>query len=330
MTALGDLLELIHGARRSLGSVQGTLHEWRDEQVVGWLEIEYWPDPDGENRRWYPDEVVEQLIDFKLALPDRLRVEMRLPDEPPNSVVVCDGSRRATWFGGWGADVEDQNPNDASWVLGTAGRLLDPFWVLGFLELDSPRETNHAGRRALVTRGRPRYQLPWPLGPADEHELVFDPVRGTLLRIAGTWRRQEAFVHELTELEHDVTFDKETFEIAPPGVISGLGIQEVARLAGFQLWALPQPVLDVTYRPEPLESVTLTYANALVVLTSASIQQGWVSVGHPEQIERGERTYWLTERELVFAADGTWVRLEHDRAVDDELIDIAESFVRLP
>lgn len=42
VTALGDLLEAVHGAHRSLRPVQGTLREWRDERLVGRLEHDYW------------------------------------------------------------------------------------------------------------------------------------------------------------------------------------------------------------------------------------------------------------------------------------------------
>ena len=34
VTALGDFLEAVHGAHRSLSSVQGTLREWRDEELI--------------------------------------------------------------------------------------------------------------------------------------------------------------------------------------------------------------------------------------------------------------------------------------------------------
>lgn len=181
--------------------------------------------------------------------------------------------------------------------MGSAGRLLDPFWLLGFLELGSPRSTTLAGRKALVTRGRPRNPLPWPFGPADEHELTVDPERGTLLRLAGRWRGADAFVHELVELEHDVTFDDESFALVAPGVATGLGLREVVSLAGFDLWALPRPVLDVTYRAEPVESVTLTYDDAILVLTPASVGHARLSVG-------GSRT--LSEATAVTYSRREW------------------------
>ena len=248
----------MHGARRSLGAAQGTLREWRDESLVGRLANDYWSDVDETHHRSYEGEF-ERLTDFKLALPHRVRVETRTPGGKPTSVVVCDGSRRSTWFRDLGSDVEDEDLSNVSWVLGATGRLLDPFWLLGFLELGSPRRETLSGREVLVARGRPRYPLPWPFGPADEHELTVDPERGTLLRMTGTWRKRDAFVHELIELEHDVTFDDESFALVTSGVATGLGLREVVSLAGFQLWALPRPVLDVTYRAEPVESVTLTY-----------------------------------------------------------------------
>ena len=328
VTALGDFLEAVHGAHRSLRSVQGTLREWRDEHLIRSLGWDYWPDEAGENRRWIVGEdEFEQLTDFKLAVPDRVRVETRIPGDKPNSIVVCDGSRRSTWLRDWGADVEDEDRSNVSWVLGPVGRLLDPFWLLGFLEFDPPRQATHAGRQVLVARGRPRYPLPWPFGPAEEHELTVDPERGTLLRLAGLCHGGEAFVHDLVELEHDVTFDEESFALAIPGFATGLGLQEAASLAGFRLWALPRPVLDVTYRPEPLESVTLTYDDTTLVLTPAAVRQMFVSFGEPEEIERGDRTYLVTPGQIVFAEADSSIRLWHSTATRDELIDIAESLV---
>jgi hypothetical protein len=329
VTALGDFLEAVHGAHRSLRSAQGTLREWRDEQLISSLEWDYWPDEAGENRRRPAEDEFEQLTDFKLALPDRVRVETRVPGDKPNAIVVCDGSRRATWFRDWGADVEDEDRSNVSWVLGPVGRLLDPFWLLGFLEFDAPRQATRAGRQVLIARGRPRYPLPWPFGPADEHELIVDQERGTLIRLAGKCRGGEAFVHELVELEHDVKFDDESFVLVPPGVVTGLGLREAASLAGFQLWALPRPVLDVTYRPEPVESVTLTYDDTTLVLTPAAIRVGFVSTGELEQVERGDRSYLLTPGQVAFAEDDTFIRLWHPAATGDELIEIAETLVAL-
>ena len=93
---------------------------------------------------------------------------------------------------------------------------------------------------------------------------------------AGKCRGGEAFVHELVKLDHDVTFDDESFALVTPGAATGLGLREVVSLVGFQLWALPRPVLDVTYRPEPLESVTLTYDDTTLVLTPAAVRQAFV------------------------------------------------------
>jgi hypothetical protein len=329
VTALAELLELMHGAHRSLGSVQGTLREWRDESLVRRLESDYWSiDVDETQHRSYEGEF-EQLTEFKLALPDRVRVETRVPGGRPDSIVVCDGSRRSTWFRGSGADVEDEDLRNVSWVLGATGRLLDPFWLLGFLELGTPQKEALDGRELLFARGRPRYPLPWPFGPADEHELTVDPERGTLIRMAGTWRGRDAFVHELIELEHDVTFDDKSFALVTPGGATGLGLREVVSLAGFQVWALPRPVLDVTYRAEPVESVTLTYDDAILVLTPASISHARLSIGEVAQVERGDRSYLLSPGVVTFVEDETSISLGHATATGDDLIDIAETLVPL-
>ena len=70
VTALGDFLEAVHGAHRSLRSAQGTLREWRDEELIRSLGWDYLPDEAGENRRRPAEDEFEQLTDFKLALPD--------------------------------------------------------------------------------------------------------------------------------------------------------------------------------------------------------------------------------------------------------------------
>jgi hypothetical protein len=326
VSALGDFLEAMHDARRSLGPVRGTLREWRDERLVRWHGLD-WPDEGAADRGYTGEDEFEQLIDFKLALPDRIRLEMRWPDAAPTSIVVCDGSRCGTWFSDWGTTVEDLDLGRVDWILGTAGRLLDPAWLLGLLEFDQLRQVTHRDGRAVRVRGRPRSPLPWPFGPADEHELVVGLERGTLYRLTGLLRSSEAFVHELVELERDVAFDDEAFVLPAGGEVSGLGLREAAHLADFPLWALPRPVLDVTYRPEPPESVTLVYTDWIVVLTSGFGEHGWLRHGEHEVVERDARTYWLTEREVSFAIDDTWISLMRLTTTGEDLIAVAETLM---
>lgn len=238
---------------------------------------------------------------------------------------MCDGSRCGTWIGEWGTTIEDLDLSRVRWAIGTAGRVLDPSWLLGLLELDTPRHVTYDGRDAV--RGRPRYALPWPFGPAEEHELVVDPKRGTLYRLTGYLSGSEAFVHELVELEHDAAFDDATFVIPGTGEVSGLGLREAAALVDFQLWALPLPVVDVTYRPEPVASVTLTSRDAWLVQTDASVPQMRAMWREPEVVERGGRSYWLAESSVRFVVGGTSVDLVHATATGDDLIAVAEALV---
>jgi hypothetical protein len=55
-----------------------------------------------------------------------------------------------------------------------------------------------------------------------------------------------------------------------------------------------------------------------------------VYVGEPEQVERGDRSYWLTSGQIVFAEGDTSIHLWHPTATGAELIDYAGSLVPLP
>jgi hypothetical protein len=341
MSALGDLLELMHTAAQRQSGITGTYRAWRQERLTGRLEDEsdIWFGEDFVNRRTSPGEV-EVSTRFWVDPPSRARLERRDPDGNLGLLVAVDGARRGVFTAGWGAELEDHHVGDMEWVLGPLARMLDPGALPGSLELNAPEAAEVAGREALVTKAEIRDEYeppPWPFGPAEGYELWVDRERGMLLKLIGFVSGKEALVHELTEIELEPGLDEETFLFDPPAPqeVSGLGLRDAARLASFSPWALPIPVIDVTYRAEfaptrSPESLTLSYSDVTLLEMPRAAPYSFTSYGEPSRIDRSGRTYWALPGSLMFHVDETFVVMTASPDVPtDELVNWAETLTKL-
>ena len=341
MSALGDLLELMHTAVHRRGSLAGSYRAWRQERLIGRAEAEsdIWFGDEAVNRRTSTGEV-EVSTSFWIDSQDRARLERRDADGNLSLLVAVDGERRGVFTAGWGSEVEDHRVGDMDWVLGPLSRLLDPGPLLGSLELSAPEATEIAGRDALVAKAdiRDEYELlPWPFGPAESYELWVDGERGMLLKLIGYMRGKEAIVHELLDIEFESRLDDETFRFDPPAAqeVSGIGLREAARLASFSPWALPIPVIDVTYRAEftptsSPESLTLSYSDVTLVEMSRAAPYSFTAYEEPSRIDRRGRTYWALPGNLMFYADETFVVMTASPEVStDELVNWAEALTKI-
>lgn len=333
MTELGDLLEAMHTAHRRYRSLTATFHEFVDRELDRHAAQMYeaWED-EGENHAW-----IEQLDTYsRLVLdPPRLRIE-RDPDDhlAEATRVILDGARRFFDSPGWGAEVGDQTVDDLARALGPALHLLAPASLLAPLELTAPTRTEVDGRTAWHVHATPRWPLPWPLGGADEHELWVDVERGVVLRLVGLILGSAVRVHELQDIRFDVTVPVETFTLPPTSSeITGLGLREVTRLASFDLWALPLPVQNVTYRParglQRPEVVTLEYDGLLLVETPVHDRTTYVPIEEPHIADAAGRQYVVTNGRLVMWADGTQVELQAPGLDETRLVEVAETLTKL-
>lgn len=225
MSELGDLLELIYGARDRWRTVRLTVRQWhhveRQQQALerlnrgrggGAVQIMSF----GQSSEPEPTEH-EQLVRIWLD-GDRAREEREGPDAFP-ALGIRDGDRWWQYTPKYGASSNEIDPDVQSGIGEEASSLLDPAHILGALRLEQIGKAEVAGRPGLLLRGAARgddFTL-HRLGPgADTYELVVDRERGVLLRTAALVDGLELNVSEVLELAFDLEFPPETFVFTLP------------------------------------------------------------------------------------------------------------------
>lgn len=270
---LGDLLELLHGARNRVSTLRGVVRTWQDVRVSG--EAMARLTERGEVVTYAPSGPPEQptrerVARVWLAPPDRVREEWQGADGERVGV-----KRGALW---WsydpvsGAVSNERQPEVGSGIGEELVRLLDPAPLIGLLDLPDLRRGRRAGRATVRARAIPRagdFDAPlWRLGAmgADELQLDVDAERGTLLRVESRFEHQPLAISEFAEVAFDEPLADELFVFTPaPGVevrdiaarsaiLRDLTIEEAVALAPFTVWIparLPSGwETDIWYAPE--------------------------------------------------------------------------------
>lgn len=270
MSELGELLELLYGARSRFRTARGVLRSRHSSRLMheamlrentrrtrgrgGSRSSLVMFATGGDGAEESPD-LVEDRIRFWLEPPDRLREETEAQPPRASRVVVLDGELWWTYSRDWGAmsnvGLSEEEASHMSAGGGEAFRsLLDPSGLGGALEID---RVDVADDRLLVC-ARPRDDLEdfhrhtqlHLLSGADELELVVDRERGVVLRLAGYLDGQELSVAEFEELVFDEVFPEGTFvfvpppgeEVRPPEVAMHrqYSLEEAVELAGFPVF----------------------------------------------------------------------------------------------
>lgn len=277
MSELGDLLELLHGARGRYRTVRGVLrHIWRLRLAA--QARERWEEAmqqaghsqgtayaqfavDGLPAQ-QPDRQ-EQVIRFWSEPPDRLREETEsLAPDRQTHVIVRDGRSWWIYSPELGA-ISNVGAGEEAERMGVGGgelwaALLDPARWLPTLDFEPGAEVTRLGRRALRVRATPRrppaddpFSFPGalPVG-ADAYELLVDRALGVVVRAAALIEDEEFWVADLEQLAFDEEFPPETFIFEPPpgeeirgpdiGVHEPVTIEEAARRASFPVFYLPE------------------------------------------------------------------------------------------
>jgi outer membrane lipoprotein-sorting protein len=271
VSELGELLELLYGARHSFRTARGVVrhtHSWRLTQEaakranarrrqgrggsVTLMQLA----TSGESAEEPPD-IQEETIRFWFEPPERLREEVEGPRPSLARTTVLDGELWWTYSPDWGATsnvgLSEEETSQMSAGGGEYFRpLLDPSGLPGALEIDS---VDIDGPRLLV-RARPRddldgFQRQMPLhglAGADELELVVDRERGVVLRATACLDGQELSVTELEEIVFDEVFPEATFVFVPPpgedvrppeAFPRQYSLEEAAALVGFPVFEVP-------------------------------------------------------------------------------------------
>ncbi|MCW2977622.1 MAG: hypothetical protein JWM06_2903 [Actinomycetia bacterium] len=274
MTELGELLELLHGARHRFRTARGTVrrrHNWRLTQEamkrenarrtrgrggygVSQVILTSAGGPADE-----PPDVYEELVRFWFEPPGRLREEVEASPPPSSRTVVLDGELWWMYSPDWGATSNAGLSGDEASHMSAGGgelfrALLDPSGLAGVLEIE--RIDAEAGR--LLVRARPRDDLDssqrhmrlYGDSGADALELVVDRERGVVLRMTAYLDGRELSVSELEDIVFDEAFPEGTFvfvppageEVRPPEVPRqrAYSLEEAAGLAGFRIFDIPE------------------------------------------------------------------------------------------
>jgi outer membrane lipoprotein-sorting protein len=270
VSELGDLLELLYGARSSFRTARGVVRRRSSRRLIQ----EAMRRQNTRRRRGgtgqmvmftssgaaaeEPPDLQEEVTRFWFEPPGRLREETESSAGHAHTKVL-DGDLWWTYMPAWGAMsnalVGEDDTSNMSVGGGESFRaLLDPSDLSAVLEL----QHIEAGDERCLVRARPRddvddihshMHLRFAFG-ADSFELEVDRKRGVLLRVAAFLDGEELSVSELEELAFDEDFPEGTFVFVPPpgeeirppetGRERRYSLDEVAALAGFSVFEIPE------------------------------------------------------------------------------------------
>ena len=257
MSDLGELLVLLHGARRRVATVRAIVRNWRHQQRM--REAMQRTERAGSVTLFGPavgpeGVAVENVLRVWLAPPDRAREEREGADGEGFDV-----RRGSSW---WrydcdnGAMAGEDERGGGGDIGGELWWLLDAAPLIGLLDFDTITAGRQAGRSTLRVRAVPREPAAgddMPLlrlgaGGADELWLDVDEQRGALLRVEGRLAGEPFNIWEVTEIAFDETFADDVFEFTPPpgepirsfkdefGLERDLTIEQAVARASFTVW----------------------------------------------------------------------------------------------
>lgn len=367
MSALGDLLELVHGAQGSYRTVRLRAREWRHD-ARSMLAHERWqaahggatavavllgtgdPEPGPEEH--------ESTIALWLS-PPRARAET--VSDGDVCLTVIDGDRWWSHDPDMGAITNDGDPGYQTGAGEELRALLEPALLIPFVDLSIGESVEAAGRQAIRVLARPRAERPnhhgmSPLPPgADEHELLVDAERGVLLRLESRIEGAPYSVAEILEVAFDEEFPTDTFVFRSPDgrparpvgeafpMHEPLQLHEAASRAPFTVFVptlVPEGAeLTASYiaaRDDPpgvAASLHLSYAHHshnLSIMETLIADGDWGDIGWEERESAGRR-YLVREehgsRNLLVDIEGTRVFMTGSGLDLAALIDVAASLV---
>jgi len=273
VSELGELLELLYGARLRYRTVRGVVeHRYsmrlRQEAMKraearqrrrggGSISIRMmyaWGAGDGPEP---PDLQVERTR-FWSEPPARLREETETGEPHGERTTVIDGELWWTYTPEWGAmsnaALDGEERSRHGFGSGEQYRaLLDPSSLpavleLGEIEVDGGALRVHARPRDDLDRMHGAFFVHPPHG-ADAFELVVDRERGVVLRLTALLDGEEMDVTELAEVAFDEDFPSGTFVFVPPpgeevqspevGRARLQSLEEAAAAVDFPVFAIP-------------------------------------------------------------------------------------------
>jgi outer membrane lipoprotein-sorting protein len=367
VSELGELLELLYGARDRYGTVRVVLWQWRNERLAADAFERLVPDAPRGGSRVYSIRV-DPLGDDDGSFPEQTEDEVRVwlagpkryrSESSGGHVSVRDGATLWSIHEGFGAVEQEAEGTTESWEP-----LLDPGRLLGALHLRRAGEARAAGRAAIRVSATPRSRHDHALHTlgffgADEVELLVDAEVGVVLRVEARGEGAPFAVWDVREIAFDESIPDDLLRLEPPAgerfkspreiePQERLTIEDAVARASFGVWIPPE--LPGDWRLQALcpppggrrpETLTLVYTRAdathhLVVQESGEPLR-WSAHAEPEFVERGDRQLRVIRREerhptaLVFDdRDGTQIALQSIDLELELLLDLAVSLVPAP
>jgi hypothetical protein len=367
VSELGELLELMYGARERFATARVVLWHWTDERLAAEAFRRQVPDAAGGSRVLavqlsplgdggdgdLPDET-EGEIRVWVAGPKRYRAESS--DSVGEQVSVRDGATRRSVDDSFGPLEQD-----AEWMTESWEPLLDPAPLLGALRLRLGGDAHAAGRAAIRVTGSPRSRhepVVQVLGffGADDVELLVDAEIGVVLRAEARTEGAPYAVWEVREVAFDEPVPDELLRLEPPTgerfkspreiePQERLTFEQAVERASFGVWNPPELPgewrLQALYTPpggpRP-ETLTLVYTRAdgthHFVVQESGEPLRWSAHAEPELVERGDRRFRVvrpTERHstalVLDERDGTQIALQSSDLDPELLLDLAVSLV---
>ena len=357
MSELGDVLELLHGAR----SRYTTAHLQANERRSYRLQNEAYE----RVRREYSGDVIGTVYGGPVDLPEDGEATIRGWFEQPNRfreervengrefLILGDGDRFWTSGPDWPTVVQE----GSGWLLANPSLrlLLDPAGLLPLLDLDVRGRTTAAGRAAIDCHGTPRhgaaFDVPLPVG-ATEHELLVDAERGTLLRVVSLLDGVPFDTIEVTAAAFDEPLDGSLFrydpspgeEVLRPQDVSpgeAVSVEEAAERASFAV-LVPGSlgrgwhtyVLYVPGRDRVAETVHISLyrdegMNSVSLRETAPPFESWQLNGTEEREQDGTTLRLSRDgfARVLVEREGTCVELNSQTYTPDELAELALTLV---
>ena len=236
MDTLGDLLELLYGARDRFSTLRATVRTWRHvdraneamnrwaaQQPRGSVAVLGVSGAHGSEPERPQSIVEEQTSRLWLQKPSRWRHETDLA-HGGTQVKIMDGDLWWVYDPRNGArtnEMADQPERMRTGIGHALTLMLDPSVIIPGLSMEPLGRRVHAGRDAVAVRGLPRPLHTERAGPelwpgADEYELLVDAERGVLLRHAAGMDGEEFAGNEITSVVFDEVLLDDVFTFTPP------------------------------------------------------------------------------------------------------------------
>lgn len=340
MTALGEILELLHDAAERGRPARLTVDEWRhgprSSAAFERFMAQRFPTASGAVHATGEGAMERDETTWTTTLafesPERFR-ESSAGTQAGKRYLVRDGDRWLSWDADWGTATHETESEHGA-LASSYAFLLDPVALASALRLEPAGTTRVAGRAALSVRATSRPgadavgAVLFRVGPgADVLELAIDAERGVLLRSEAFLGGEPFHRLEVTEIAFG-PIDPAAFEVAPPegaGPATGwhkprrLPLHELATAAPFPVfvpasvpdgWRLVERLLTPGRdRPRVEPEVTLVYAS----------RDGAYEVTVRERAAEAGRREWLRwerDGELEVADAGTHAEPRHHVRVE--------------